>query len=124
MTSFFLLAAPAAGGESSIPNYILYGLAFIIIGALTGYLGSRVMPGRDDAGRGFAAIVGLVAGLVGGFAGLLLFTSGPSPETTYQPGYSHQTGLPGYWISPIFSFVFAMLALAAYKLTDRDPSTI
>jgi uncharacterized membrane protein YeaQ/YmgE (transglycosylase-associated protein family) len=124
MTSFFLLAAPAAGGESSIPNYVLYGLAFIVVGALTGYLGSRIMPGRDDGGRAFPTAVGLVAGLVGGVAGLLLFTSGPSPETNYQPGYSHQTGLPGYWISPIFSFVSAMLALAAYKLTDRDPSTI
>jgi uncharacterized membrane protein YeaQ/YmgE (transglycosylase-associated protein family) len=72
MTSFFLLAAPAAGGESSIPNYVLYGLAFIVVGALTGYLGSRIMPGRDDGGRAFPTAVGLVAGLVGGVAGLLL----------------------------------------------------
>ncbi|HZI19506.1 MAG TPA: hypothetical protein VEY09_13020 [Pyrinomonadaceae bacterium] len=117
-------AAPAAGGESSVPNYILYALAYALTGVLTGYLGAGIMPGRAGEGRTLPAVIGLVAGLVGGFAGLLLLTSGPSAETTYQPGYSHNTTLPGYWVSPLFAFVFAMLALAAYKLTDRDPSTI
>jgi|GEM_PF-5549414 len=117
-------AGAAAGGESPVPNYVGYALAFVLVGALTGYLGARVMPGRPGGGRVLPAVVCLVAALVGGAAGLLLFTSGPSPETTYQPGYSHNTTLPAFWISPIFAFVFAMLALAAYKLTDRDPSII
>jgi uncharacterized membrane protein YeaQ/YmgE (transglycosylase-associated protein family) len=132
MINLVLFAAPAAapaattgaGAESSVPNFIVYSLAFILTGALTGYVGARVMPGRAGEGYVLPVVVGLVGGLVGGFAGLLLFTSGPSVETTYQPGYSQHTGLPGYWISPLFSFVFAMMTLAAYKVTGRDPSTI
>lgn len=118
----FAAAAAAGGGTNTAPNYLGYVLVFILTGALTGYLGAGIMPGRAEAGRVVPAVLGLIGGLVGGIAALFLISSWPRYVTAYQPGYEHHTALPAYWISPIFAFVLAMLVLAAYKLTDRDPS--
>lgn len=104
--------------------YVSYLIVYVLVGALTGYLGARIMPGRAGSARAVSLVLGTVGAVVGGMGGLLLFGAGPSYETTYRPGYAEGTTLPAYWITPIFAFVAAMLALAAYKLTDRDPSVV
>jgi uncharacterized membrane protein YeaQ/YmgE (transglycosylase-associated protein family) len=102
--------------------YVSYFIVYVVVGALTGYVGARIMPGRTGSGRVAPLALATVGAVAGGVGGLLLFGAGPSYETTYRPGYAEGTTLPAYWITPIFAFVAAMLALAAYKLTDRDPS--
>ncbi len=52
-------------------------IAFIILGALAGFIAKRLLPGPDPGGFIVTTIIGIVGALVGGFLAAALFDAHP-----------------------------------------------
>jgi uncharacterized membrane protein YeaQ/YmgE (transglycosylase-associated protein family) len=110
-------------------TFILYALAFVVIGIGTGLVARRHMPGGEQFGLMAHLLVAAVGAVVGGLAWLVLLGAGwlDDGRAEVGHGYSHlstEHTLPGYWISLVIALATAMLLTAIFKLfVSRDTLT-
>ena len=85
-------------------------LAFIVVGAIAGFLARLLVPGRDPLSIGATIVLGIVGSFVGGFLGYVLLGRDVN-EGALQPA-----GIVG-------SVIGAVIALLVYNAaTNRDRS--
>ncbi|HZT58264.1 MAG TPA: hypothetical protein VFA21_06495 [Pyrinomonadaceae bacterium] len=108
-------------------TYIIYTLAFIVIGAAIGYVAKDYMPSGSEVSRGANYAAAVAGALAGGFFWVLLrrFTWGGfgggigygiPPESASYAHHAGDTTQPGYWVGLVFAIVGALLLLALHRL--------
>lgn len=108
-------------------TYLVYTLAFLIIGLFAGYVSKTDMPGGASVGSRTNYVLAVVGALAGGLFWLALRTmawggvqggtqAGQGPEAAAYASLVGDTTQPGYWIGLFIATAGALLMLAGYRL--------
>jgi uncharacterized membrane protein YeaQ/YmgE (transglycosylase-associated protein family) len=108
-------------------TFIIYVLAFLVLGVAVGYVAKDYMPGGSEVSRGAnyaAAVVGALAGGLfwvllrrytwGGVGGTIMYDM--APESSSYVSQAGDTMQPGYWAGLLFAVVGALILLALHRL--------